>query len=172
MKQVFLTLLCMAVAAGLLAQEKYPTPTPTADQKFKRAVNQYWSLTAAAINQAKANGITPYDYGKSIGKLYAPTWRNPDFDGFVKGMLWNFEMFRAPQEKQAVAKENSDGSVTLSMDDKVIHGFFANKPFNVTYDEVLDYYKGITEVFASDIIQGKTSYKHQDSVLLYTFKRQ
>lgn len=172
MKQIYLTLFLLAVAGGLLAQEKYPTPTPTADQKFNRAVNQYWVLTAAAISQAKANGISPYEFGRSMGKTFALTWGNPDFDGFVKGMLWNFEMFRAPQEQQAVAKENPDGSVTLRMDDRVLHGLFANRPFNVTYEEALDYWKGITDVFATDLIGGKISLEHRDSVLLYTIRRQ
>ncbi|MGE5519694.1 MAG: hypothetical protein ACM3VS_07185 [Candidatus Dadabacteria bacterium] len=171
MKQLFFTLLCMAFTSVLLAQEKYPTPTLTPDQKFNRSVNQYWAITAAAISQAKVSGISPYNYGKSIGKLFAPTWRNPDFDGFVKGMLWNFESFRLAQEKPPVAKENADGSVTLMQDDKRMHTYFTNTPFNVSYEEALDYFKGITDVFASDIIHAKGSFEHQDSILVYNFKK-
>jgi hypothetical protein len=172
MKQIFLGLFCIAIAASLLAQEKYPTPTIPLDQKFNRSVNQIWALTAAGINQAKANGISPYDYGRSIGKLYAPTWGNRDFDGFVKGMLGNFEYLRTPQEKPAVAKVNPDGSVALITDDKVMHTYFDRKPFNVNYEECLQYFNGILDVFASDIIHGKATYEHQDSVLVTTIRRQ
>ena len=172
MKCILLTLLSIGLGASLLAQGKYPTPTLTTDGKFDRSVNQYWYLTAAAINRAKSSGITPFEYGKSIGKLFATTWPSTDFDKFISGMLWNLEMVRGLKERQAAAIENPDGSVTLTMDDKVIHDLFSRKPFNVSYEDCLDYWNGLSKAMASDLFKGTSSFEHRDSVLLFTFKKQ
>lgn len=173
MKRMLFALICIAFAGTVLAQEKYPAPTPpNPDQKFNSMLYQYWALTAAAINLAKANGISPFEYGKSVGKLFAPTWGLTDFDKMVKGMMNNFEMMRRKNDSQPVAKENNDGSVSIIADDHTIHDYFTRKPFNITYDEFLQYFSGIFQYIAKDRIQGKTSFDHQDSLLIFTVKRQ
>ena len=171
MKLIISMLICFSIAGGLLAQEKYPVPKPTIDQKFNRTLYQYWALTAGAINLAKSNGITPYVYGKSMGKLFVPGWGKPDFDGVIKSTLMNMEYMRRSKDTPPVAKENQDGSVSIIFDDDTWHDYFAKPMFNVTYDEFLDYFRGLSEVLASELVQANVTMERKDSILVSTYRR-
>ncbi len=114
MKKYLTIIICLALACDLLAQEKYSVPVFTGDQKHEGMLRQFWYLAAAGCNFAKTHGVTPYEYGKYVGNLFAPTWGAAnDFEGYVRGMIYNFEFMRLNSMAALVVKENEDGSVSI-----------------------------------------------------------
>ena len=126
MKKTILSVVTCILLSGLIvAQEKYSVPVRTGDQKHARTLFQlYWSQ-AAAISFAKEHGISPFEYGRYIGNLAAPTWGpGNDYEALVKGIIYNVENFRHVSDAALDIKENEDGSVIIIANDKMMHKYF------------------------------------------------
>jgi hypothetical protein len=68
-----------------------------------------------------------------------------------------------------MVRENQDGSVSIITDDNSSHDYFPEGGL-ISYDEFLKYWKGIVDVIAE--YKGATAtIEHQDSLLVFTFKR-
>ena len=171
MKKYLTFIVCLVMAVNLIAQEKYPVPVRTSDQKLARMAYQYWTLTAAGINFAKTHGVTPYDYGKFMGNLFAPTWgAGNNFEGFIKGMIGNFESMRLISDPAIVVKEDNDGSVRISTNDKIYHRYFPDGKGYATYDEFREYFRGLSEPLA-DHMGAKVLIEVQDTMMVFTIKK-
>ena len=102
-RQFFLTTY-IATAFILLAgivfgQGKFTVPELSFEQKHDRTNSQIPVFLAAGINFAKTQDVTPYEYGKKIGKLFAPTWdKEAGFDGYVNGMIYISESSRTTDD--------------------------------------------------------------------------
>lgn len=161
----------LLMAGSLLAQDKYPIPVRTGDQKHSRMVYQYWSLTAGGINFAITHGVTPYDYGKYMGSLFAPSWgAGNDFEAYIKGMIGNFESMRLTSDPALVVKEDKNGSVSIFTNDKIIHRYFPEGKGYVTYNEFIEYFKGISEPIA-DYMGAKMLIEIKDTLFVYTMRK-
>jgi hypothetical protein len=157
--------------SNLSASEKYPVPVFTGDQKHRRTLSQTWSLCAAGINFAKKHGVTPYEYGKYFGKLYAPTWgTGNNFDKLVKGTIYNTENFRHISDPGLAIKENSDGSVSLLTSEKMWHRYFPEESPFASYAQFLEFSKGIYEPIA-DYMGASVKLETKDSLLIFTYKK-
>jgi hypothetical protein len=166
MKKMVLFVVCFILAGALLAQEKYPIPVRTADQKHGRTLSQnYWS-NAAGIAFAKSRGVTPYEYGIYVGNLAAPTWGpGNDFEGLVRGTINNLENFRHISDPPLIVKENEDGSVTIIASDKMIHKYFPEGKSIVSYDEALQTMNGTMKPVA-DHMGAIMTIERRDTVLM------
>lgn len=134
----------------IVTEDKYSSvPNITADQKHGRTLFQCWVVVAAGANYAKTQGTSPYEYGKYLGKLFAPTWgAGNDYEKLVKGMIYNLESFRHASDAPLVVKENADGSVSIRMDEKMIHKYLPEgNPF-LDFKEFLELSRGLYEAIA------------------------
>jgi hypothetical protein len=171
MKKIIFSVICILLAGNLLAQEKYPIPVRTADQKHGRTLSQFYWVDAAGIAFAKSKGVTPYEYGKYVGNLAAPTWGpGNDFEGLVKGIIYNLENFRHISDAPLIVKENEDGSVSITANDKMIHKYFPEGKSVVSYKEIMESMDGSLEPIANHmgaIITMET----KDTLLVYTIRK-
>ncbi len=167
MKKKILYLVCIVLTGVLSAQEKYPIPSRTADQKHGRTLSQFYWINAAGIAFAKSQGISPYEYGKYCGNLAAPSWGSGnDFEGLVKGMIYNLENFRHVTDTPLIVKENEDGSVSIIASDKQMHRFYPEGKSVVSYEEVKESMKGSMEPIANHM--GATiTMETQDTLLVF-----
>ena len=171
MKKILSALMCFLLAGALFAQEKYPIPSLSSDQKHGRAVGQAWVIAAAGMNFAKTKGVSPYEYGKYLGTLFAPSWgEGNDFDQFVRGSIYNYESFRHVTDPPLQVKENTDNSVTVVTSEQMWHNYFPEgNPF-ASYNEFLELVKGLNESIANHM--GATvTMENQGNQLIFTFRR-
>lgn len=171
MKKLLTLISCLILSGVLIAQEKYPVPDINADQKHQRTLFQAWTFAAAGIEFAKSHGISPYEYGKYIGKLFAPSWGpGNDYDSFVKWSVFNFENFRHVSDAAMKVTENPDGSFSLVTDEKMWHQYFPDGQSLVSFDEFLEFSKGINEPIA-DHMGATTKMDRKDGSLIFTFTK-
>ena len=143
----------------------------SSDQKLRRIVYQYWALTAAGINFAKTHGVTPYDYGKFMGSLFAPSWgAGNNFEAYIKGMIGNFESMRLISDPKIVIKEDTDGSVKISSSDKIFHRYFPEGKGYATYTEFREYFRGMSEPIA-DHMGATMLIETQDTMMVFTIRK-
>jgi hypothetical protein len=171
MKRTLSLFVCLLLGYSLLAQGKYPIPPLGSEEKHVRAVSQAWVIAAAGINYAKTKGTTPYEYGKYLGNLFAPSWgQGNDFDTFVRGSIFNFESFRDDTDSPLQIKENSDGSVTIVTADMMWHKYFPDGSPFVSYSEFLELIKGLNEPIA-DHMGGTVTMESRDGHLMFTYRK-
>jgi hypothetical protein len=171
MKKYLTLIMCLMLAGNLFAQEKYPVPVLTGDQKHERMLGQYWYLGAAGINFAKTHGVTPYEYGKYVGNLYAPTWGAAnDFEGYVRGMIYNFEFMRLNSMADLVVKENEDGSVSIRYEGNFLAALFPEGNGFASYDECVEFMKGMIDRF-DDYMGATTTMELQYMLMITTIKK-
>jgi hypothetical protein len=171
MKKSLSLLICILFAGVLIAQEKYPIPALSSDQKHERAVSQAWVLLASGMNFAKMHGISPFEYGKYLGNLFAPSWGDGnDFDQFVRGSIFNYESFRHVTDAPLQVKENPDGSVTVLTSEQMWHKYFPDgNPF-ASYNEFLEMIRGLNEPIANHM--GATvTMESKDNQLIFTYRK-
>jgi hypothetical protein len=149
MKKYLLLAICFFVTAAGFSQDKYKVIVPSAEEKHSNALFQLYAFMGAGINFAKAQGVSPYEYGKYLGKLFAPTW-NPanDFNAMVQGAMYHSELTRRASDPAMQVKENSDGSVTIVSDEKLWRRYFNDNNKMATMDEFLEFIKGVYEPIA------------------------
>ena len=91
------------------------------------------------------------------------------FEAYVKGGIYNFECICTP-DAGLVVKENEDGSVSIRTDDSLWHKIFPEGQGFASYDEFLEYMKGIIEPIA-DHMGATITIKRQDTQLVFTLKK-
>jgi len=171
MKKYLTFIICLILTGSLVAQEKYPIPVRTSDQKHNRTLGQFCVASAAGINFAKAHGVTPFEYGKYIGNLFAPSWgAGNDFDAYVKGSIFNLENFRHVSDAVLTVKENQDGSVSIISNDKMWHKYIPDGNPYASYNEFLEYMNGLNEPIANHMGATFTT-EIKDTLLIFTLKK-
>ena len=167
----------LLVATGLLlsgvvsSQEKYKVDVPTAEQKHSVAIYQLYSFMGAGINFAKSQGVSPYEYGKYVGKLFAPSW-NPanDFNVLVQGAMSHSELTRRASDPSVQVKENPDGSVTILSDEKMWRLYFSDNSNLASMNEFMDFLKGVYEPIA-DRMGGTARVELKDGSMVVTLTK-
>lgn len=171
MKRYFALIICLIMTANLYCQEKYPVPTRTCEQKFNWSNWVGWLWMGYSAKIAKEDGENLYESGRRMGQLVAPTWgkQEANLDALVKGWVGNCVNFQRAKDSAPEVKENPDGSVSVIADDNSIHDFFMEGG-SISYDEFLEYWKGIFDVVA-DYKGATILIDHQDSLMVYTFRK-
>jgi hypothetical protein len=114
MKSLISILLGLFFIGNAIGQDKFTVPELSLEQKHNRVNSQIPAFLSAGISFAKTKDVTPYEYGKYVGKLFASTWdKDAGFDGFVNGMIFISESGRSNEDRLIEIKENGDGSVTI-----------------------------------------------------------
>jgi len=171
MKKLLFLFICILFAYPIMAQEKYPVPVLTSDQKHGGAVGQAWAFAAAGMNFAKTKGVSPYEYGKYIGKLFAPSWgAGDDFDRFVNGAIYNFESFRHVSDTPLKVRDNPDGSVTVFTSEQMWHKYFPDGNQFASFNDFLEFIKGLNEPIA-DYMGASVTIENRDGQTIMTFRR-
>ena len=172
MKKIIMSVVtCLLLSGLIVAQEKYPVPVRTGDQKHGRTLSQFYWGQSAAIIFAKEHGVSPYEFGKSMGKLAAQTWGpGNDFERLVKGVIYNWENFRHVSDTVLVIKENEDGSVIIISDEKMIKKYFPDDGSHVSYDEYKECFKGMFEPIA-DHMGATISMEYRDNLMITTITK-
>ncbi len=152
-KQIIYTALIFIFSVSLLsAQEKIIVPKVTDLQKQQRLVWLFNYNGMIGLNYAKSQGKTVEDYAKHFGELTKTTWDpNAGFDGFAKGMLYNWETWRlstSPEIK--ITKQTNEIfqfktplEIKKILNDKIYH--------DVTFEEIMTLYRIIFEVVAKHL---------------------
>ncbi|HLN54727.1 MAG TPA: hypothetical protein VK207_01975 [Bacteroidales bacterium] len=172
MKKLLFSLISILFSAGMFAQDKYPVPVRTVEQKHQNLVFQlYIAGFGGGINFAKSHGATPYEYGTYLGKMFAPGWGEPgNFDRLVKGWLVNLEDSRVASDPPLVVKENQSGSVSITASEQMFHNFFPDGNEIVSYTDFLDFLRGIMSEIG-DYLGAKVSIDNKDGLLVFNYVR-
>jgi len=149
MKKLIITVAFILFAGVVFGQEKFTVPDITPAQKHNRTNFQFWFMHAAGINFAKTQDTSPYEYGKYIGNLAAPSWdKEAGFDGFVSGLIYNWETFKSDEDGPMIIKENDDGSVTIEYPIKAWKKFLPEGNSYASFQESMESLRGIGETIA------------------------
>jgi hypothetical protein len=171
MKKYFAIILCLLITVNLLSQEKYSVPVITSDQKSESWAYQYWTMISAGVKFAKTQGVTPYAYGKYMGSLFAPSWgAGNNFEAYVRGMVFNFEAMHLTSDPKIIVKEDNDGSVEILTNDKIFHRYFPVGKGYATYNEFIEFFKGVSEPIA-DHMGAKTLIEIKDTIIVISIKK-
>jgi hypothetical protein len=145
-----LVITALILFAGIaFGQEKFTVPDISPSEKHNRTNYQFWVMHAAGINFAKEQGISPYDYGKHIGNLFAPSWnKEAGFEGFVNGLIYNWENFKSDEDGPMTIKENENGSVTIVYPIKAWKKYLPDGNSLASFQESMESLRGIGEPIA------------------------
>ncbi|MCK4465950.1 MAG: hypothetical protein KAU83_09575 [Bacteroidales bacterium] len=171
MKKLLSIAICLVFIGNAFGQEKFTVPERTHEQKHKRTMYQFWSVFAAGINFAKSQDISPYEYGKYIGSLFAPSWNKENgFDGLVNGTIYNWENFKSDEDGQMVIKEKDDGSVIIDFPAAAWKKYLPEDNPYASFQEVLDCMQGILEPIA-DYMESTINLIVKDEWIIFTIKK-
>ncbi len=150
MKKVICSAVCILFFGSVFAQELFPVPTRTCEQKYTTVKYQTYSTLKSAINFAKSQGVSALDFGIYTGNLYAPSW-NADigFEGFVKSSIQTWESFKTELDGQIVITENTDGSVSMNFPKIAMSKYFTGDKPMATFEEAVDYFRGALKPIAA-----------------------
>lgn len=171
MKKLLGICICLLFVGSLFAQEKFVVPERTPQQKYVRTTYMMWSWYAAGINFAKSQGVSAYDFGKYVGSEFAQTWDiEKGFDGFVSGMIYNWENMRFDSAPDIIIKENDDGSVVITSPAVIIKSYFPEgNPF-ASYKEAMDCMRGMMEEIG-DYLGCAFSQEVTEDFIVNTFRK-
>lgn len=149
MKKLLSIAICFIIICSAFGQEKFTVPERTTEQKHQRTLSQTWVMFAAGINFAKSQGTSPYEYGKYIGNLFAPSWNKENgFDGLVRGTIFNTENFRTDADIPIVIKEKDDGSVIIKISAETYGKYFPEGNPYASFKDAMDCMQGAYEPIA------------------------
>ena len=163
--------LCTFITGLTFAQNKYSTPVRTAPENHYLALQQLWAVHSAGIHFAKTHGTTPYEYGKYVGNLFAPSWDEArGYDGYVKGVIFNLETFRVPADGEMEIIENCDRLVSIKFPAVAFKKFFPEGRYFITFDEFCQAMNGMFEPLAGKM-GATTNVKNTGEWLIFEIRK-
>lgn len=163
--------MCLMFIGSVFAQEKFTVPERTVEQKFHRALYSGWTNFAAGIMFAKSQGLSAYEYGQFVGKEFAKSWNKENgFDGFVRGMLFNYESSRFESDDEIVVKEIDDGTVIIEYPTVIFKRYFPEDNIYVSYEDAKDCFKAVLFEIG-DYLGCKVSLEEKGDVTVNTFTK-
>jgi hypothetical protein len=170
MKRIFVFLLGLMFSAALLGQEKYAVPDISVENKFNRTLGQFWGLFAASVDFAKSQGVTPHEYGKHLGKVFATTWnKDAGFEGMVRGTIYNWETFKTDEDGPVKVKEMDNGSVIITVPRRAWDKYFSENFPPIAFEEMLECMQGIMDEIAN-YLGGEVKQKITDEDVIFELK--
>ena len=170
MRRFICIALSVVLMGSLFAQERFPIPELTYEQKYSRVLAETFGFVSTGINFAKSQGVSPYDYGIYVGNIYASYW-NPEigFEGFVKSFIGSWECMKTDQDGKINITENSDNSVSIEFPKNAMTKFIGRENPIATIEEVVEYFKGIlTQITAK--FKSSVTIEITDTYLTFNLK--
>ena len=135
MKKLLVTISLITVFSMSYAQD-FSVPERTIVQKHNRAVYLTYLNIITAIAYAKSTGKTAADYSVYTGDLFKTSWNKENgFNGFVNGVLGNYESFRRDQDPPMEILEQSQDNLVLKWKINYKNIFEDGPRYNVTYED-------------------------------------
>jgi len=133
MKNLLVSFSLIFVFSMSYAQD-FAVPERTTVQKHDRAVYLTYLNIITAIAYAKNTGKTAADYSVYVGDLFKTSWNKENgFNGFVNGVLGNYESYRRDQDPPIEILEQSPGKIVLTWKINYKNIFEEGPQYNVTY---------------------------------------
>jgi len=171
MKKLLSFAICLIFICHAFGQEKYAIPERTPEQKHQRTLGQFWAVYAAGINFVKSQGISPYEYGKYIGNLFASSWNKENgFEGFVNGTIFNWENFRTDADEPLAIKEKDDGSVMIKLSVDTWKKYFPEGNPYASFKDAMDCMQGTFEPIA-DYMGCSVNQEVTEESIIYSIKK-
>lgn len=146
MKRILGIVVFLVFSVCILGQEKYAVPEVPLEKKLEQTYFQYWAIFAGGIDFAEAQGISAYEYGKYVGKLFGPSWdKEIGFEGFVDGMIYVWECFKTDQDGPMVVREIDEGTVAVQFPTIAWKKYFPEGNPYGTFEEVMECLRGLLE---------------------------
>ncbi|MDH3458496.1 MAG: hypothetical protein OER90_16760 [Gemmatimonadota bacterium] len=148
---ILATALVAVTLCGPLRAQQTDLPNRTLEQRFLRGSYLSVSTWVASIAYAKSMGQTPEDFGRWVGKLYAPSWsglRGQGPQAVVRGMHRNFTTYDGAVMEIV---EASESSITVRANRPYIGFYFGDdlQSRGVTVEE----YEQVFQVMNEEICQ-------------------
>ncbi len=172
MKKMLSVLFSLVLIGTVIGQEKYAVPEVPIEKKLSRTYFQFWGVFAVGIEFAKTHGVSPYEYGKYMGKVFAPSWnQDGGFESYVKGSIYNWENSRTDEDKPMTITENEDGSVSIFYPIQVIKKYFSGEKSYTSFEEIMSCMEGVNEVIADYMgVEVKIEVTEEDIIFNYKKK--
>ena len=171
MKKLLGICICLLLAGSLFAQEKFVVPERSPQQKHVRTTYMMWSWYSAGINFAKAQGVSAYDFGKYVGSVFAQTWnKEKGFDGFVSGMIYNWENMRFDSSPEIIVNEIDDGYVVVKTSAAIVKSYFPEGNPYASFEEGMDCMRGMLEQIG-DYLGCTFSQEVTDEYIVNSFRK-
>ncbi len=150
-KQIIFAALIFIFSVSLIsAQDKITVTKLTDTQKHQRVI---WQLNHTAIigfKYAKSQGMTAKEYGEYFGEFSKLTWdKDGGFDGFVKGLLLNWETWRASSSKAIQIIKQTDDIFKFKTPSNLKKITESNAYIGIDYEELMTIYDGLFKTIAN-----------------------
>lgn len=156
MKKILSLVILVFLFAQISAQDGFTVPQVSQQEKEQILYNHVIAYAVTGISFAKSKGVSAEEYGRYIGKLFAPMW-NPD-DGFgalASGMMYILAGMH-PNNEMTIIDQNKN-MVKFKM--KNVTMAFGQGPFlGVTEKEFLDCSYGVIDELAKRM---NAEFKHK-----------
>lgn len=142
-----------AAAAPPTMTASFQVPERTATQKHRSAINASVSQVCLGIAYAKGHGSSVDDYAKFCGDQIAPQWnKEAGFAGFVRGMLFNVDLYRREGDPTIQILAQSDAMIQFKGPAGTWLEPFKNGPYyGVTMAEFQRFSALLTERIAAEL---------------------
>ncbi len=171
MRKLLIITALVLFAGVAFGQEKFSVPDISPAQKHNLTNYQFMIMHAAGINFAKTQDISPYEYGKYLGSLFAPSWgKETGFDGFANGLIYNWETFKTDEDGPMVIVENDDGSVTVKYPVIAWKKYLPDGNLYASFEESMESIKGLGETIA-DYLGCTISQKIDQESIYFTINK-
>jgi hypothetical protein len=171
MKKIICILVSVAFMFSLYAQEKYTVQVRTDLEKYITVKSQFYSFMNAGISFAKSKGVSPFEYGKYVGNLFAPSWNQEiGFEGFVRSVIRTWESMKTDTEGTITVTEKPDGSVIMEFPKVSMMKYFAAGIPIATFEECIEYFRGVIKPIADKFSCSLTLIANEN-FLVFTFKK-
>ncbi|MGW8315935.1 MAG: hypothetical protein ACWGNV_10070 [Bacteroidales bacterium] len=171
MRKFAIILVCAVFIFPALGQEGTSNLVIRTTDKHQQVIWQYWSLFGVSIEFAKEQGVSPYEYGKNIGGMFAQTWNEENgFEGLVNSLASIFECFNTEEDGSVMLVEKSDGSVLLSLPIESRRKYFWGDLSFISLDDLNLCILGVLEQVAEHM-GASVSQEITEDKIIYQFKR-
>ena len=150
MKKILCIIFCIAFIHAVCGQEILKVPDRTPEQKLISEIYSQWDIMSSAISFTKTHGVSPYEYGKYTGDLFASSLKKDNgFADLCHEIINNWENWRTNEDAAVFIINKTDESLVFKVSLHGLKNYFGdNGNFGVSFDEMMQCIKGIEEQIA------------------------
>ena len=147
MRKIICIVFCIALIHSVCGQETFKVPERTQEQKLLSGIYSQWDILSSAISITGTHGISPYEYGKYAGDLFASSWNNENgFASYCQKIIYHWENWRTNEDAAVFIINKTEESLVFKVSIHGLKNYFGEKGnFGVSFDEMI---KGIEEQIA------------------------
>ena len=150
MKKIICIVFYITFFHSVWGQETLKVPEQTPEQKLISEVYSQWDILSSAISFTKTYGISPSEYGKYAGDLFASRMNKENgFAYYCQKIMYNWESWRTYEDAAVFIIKETDESLIFKVSLIGLQNYFGDKGnFGVSFDEIMECIKGIEEQIA------------------------